>query len=89
MVADHERAALTEALDCVDGVLVFAEDTPERVLAELRPDIRVKGDDHAGRRISEAGLAEGRGGEAIVVPYLNGHFTNPFVIRLTQQAGTP
>jgi hypothetical protein len=40
-------------------------------------------------QISEAGLAESRGGEAIVVPYLNGRSTNPFVIRLTQQTGTP
>lgn len=35
VIGELERAALLEALDCVDGVLVFGQDTPERVLSEL------------------------------------------------------
>ncbi len=87
VVGERERAALLEALDCVDGVLVFGEDTPEKVLAELRPDIWVKGGDYAGQRITEADLVESWGGEVVVVPYLDGHSTTNRIDQLTQQAG--
>ncbi|GIH69896.1 D-glycero-beta-D-manno-heptose 1-phosphate adenylyltransferase [Sphaerimonospora thailandensis] len=87
VVSERERAALLEALDCVDGVLVFGEDTPEQVLSELRPDVWVKGGDYAGQRIPEADLVESWGGEVVVVPYVNGHSTTSRINRLTQQAG--
>jgi rfaE bifunctional protein nucleotidyltransferase chain/domain len=48
VVGEGKRAALLEALDSVDSVLVFGEDTPERVLSELRPDVWVKGADYGG-----------------------------------------
>lgn len=88
VVGERERAALLEALDCVDGVLVFDEDTPERVLSELRPDVWVKGGDYGGQRIAEADLVESWGGEVVVVPYLDGHSTTSRITRLTQQTGT-
>ncbi|MFF8992542.1 PfkB family carbohydrate kinase [Streptomyces sp. NPDC014983] len=87
VVGERERAALLTALDCVDGVLVFAEDTPEKVLAELRPDIWVKGGDYAGRRIAEADLVESWGGEVVTVPFLEGHSTTTRLQHLAQQAG--
>ncbi|MGH3870050.1 MAG: PfkB family carbohydrate kinase [Pseudonocardiaceae bacterium] len=87
VVGEHERAALLEALDCVDSVLVFAEDTPERVLSELRPDIWVKGGDYGGQRIAEADLVESWGGKVVVVPYLDGHSTTSRIAGLTRQPG--
>lgn len=87
VVGERERAALLEALDCVDSVLVFDEDTPERVLAELRPDVWVKGGDYGGQRITEADLIESWGGEVVVVPYLGGHSTTSRITRLTRQTG--
>ncbi len=88
VVGERERAALLSALDCVDDVLVFTEDTPEKVLAELRPDIWVKGGDYAGRRIAEADLVESWGGEVVTVPFLEGHSTTTRIRHLAQQAGT-
>nr|WP_024127265.1 D-glycero-beta-D-manno-heptose 1-phosphate adenylyltransferase [Streptomyces sp. F8]AHE40001.1 RfaE bifunctional protein [Streptomyces sp. F8] len=87
VVGERERATLLNALDCVDDVLVFAEDTPEKVLAELRPDIWVKGGDYAGRRIAEADLVESWGGEVVTVPFLEGHSTTTRLQHLAQQAG--
>ncbi|MFB9556195.1 D-glycero-beta-D-manno-heptose 1-phosphate adenylyltransferase [Streptomyces roseoviridis] len=86
VVGERERAMLLRALDCVDGVLVFDEDTPERVLAELRPDIWVKGGDYTGRRVPEAGLVESWGGSVVTVPYLDGHSTTLRIDRLTGRA---
>ncbi|MFD9038695.1 D-glycero-beta-D-manno-heptose 1-phosphate adenylyltransferase [Streptomyces bottropensis] len=88
VVGERERAALLTALDCVDDVIVFAEDTPETVLAELRPDIWVKGGDYAGQRIAEADLVESWGGKVVTVPFLEGHSTTTRIQHLAQQAGT-
>jgi D-beta-D-heptose 7-phosphate kinase/D-beta-D-heptose 1-phosphate adenosyltransferase len=85
VVGERERAALLNALDSVDAVLVFDDDTPTRVLSELRPDIWVKGGDYAGQRIPEADLVESWGGHVVVVPYLEGHSTTARLTRLLQQ----
>ncbi|WP_411150167.1 PfkB family carbohydrate kinase [Streptomyces sp. A30] len=87
VVGERERAAMLKALDDVDDVLVFGEDTPEKVLAELRPDIWVKGGDYAGQRITEADLVESWGGEVVVVPYLDGHSTTSRIDQLSRQTG--
>lgn len=88
VVGERERAALLTALDCVDDVIVFTEDTPEKVLTELRPDIWVKGGDYTGGRITEADLVESWGGEVVTVPFLDGHSTTTRIQNLTQQTGT-
>ncbi|MFJ4003833.1 PfkB family carbohydrate kinase [Streptomyces sp. NPDC090023] len=87
VVGEQERAALLEALDCVDGVLIFGEDTPEEILTQLRPDIWVKGGDYAGRRIPEADLVDSWGGTVVTVPYLDGNSTTARIAQLTQRAG--
>jgi len=43
---EADRAFMLAALECVDFVVLFGEDTPERLLSELRPDILVKGGDY-------------------------------------------
>jgi D-beta-D-heptose 7-phosphate kinase / D-beta-D-heptose 1-phosphate adenosyltransferase len=70
-----DRAAVLRALDCVDQVLIFDEDTPERLLADLRPDIWVKGGDYDGRELPEAAVLRHWGGLAVTVPYLDGRST--------------
>jgi D-beta-D-heptose 7-phosphate kinase / D-beta-D-heptose 1-phosphate adenosyltransferase len=86
VAGERGRAALLSALDCVDGVLVFDEDTPARVLAELRPDVWVKGGDYAGRRIPEADQVEAWGGQVVTVPYVDGHSTTSRITSLTRRA---
>ncbi|NUP46302.1 MAG: D-glycero-beta-D-manno-heptose 1-phosphate adenylyltransferase [Catenulispora sp.] len=87
VTGETERAALLQALGCVDGVLVFDEDTPERVLAQLRPHVWVKGGDYAGRRIPETDLVESWGGRVVVVPYLEGRSTTSLIARVAQTDG--
>jgi D-beta-D-heptose 7-phosphate kinase/D-beta-D-heptose 1-phosphate adenosyltransferase len=65
----QDRAELLLALECVDAVMVFDEDTPEVALDRLRPDIWVKGGDYKGARLPEADLVEGWGGRCVTVPY--------------------
>lgn len=51
-----DRAALLAALQCVDAVTAFDEDTPEALIAELRPDIIVKGGDYDMEKLPETAL---------------------------------
>lgn len=64
-----DRVELLLALGCVDAVLVFDEDTPEKCLNMLRPDIWVKGGDYNVRELPETPLVESWGGRCLTVPY--------------------
>ncbi|MDR6504954.1 PfkB family carbohydrate kinase [Arthrobacter oryzae] len=65
----EDRAELLLALEFVDAVLVFDEDTPEACLATLRPDLWVKGGDYDVTELPETALVESWGGRCTTVPY--------------------
>ncbi|NUP58579.1 MAG: bifunctional heptose 7-phosphate kinase/heptose 1-phosphate adenyltransferase [Pseudarthrobacter sp.] len=69
IIGQHDRAELLLAMECVDAVMVFDEDTPEAALDRLRPDIWVKGGDYKGARLPEADLVESWGGRCLTVPF--------------------
>ncbi|MDT0277416.1 D-glycero-beta-D-manno-heptose 1-phosphate adenylyltransferase [Blastococcus goldschmidtiae] len=76
-----DRARVLEALEFVDAVVVFDEDTPSAVLDRLRPDVWAKGGDYAGADLPEAAVLRTWGGQAVVLPYLDGHSTTALVER--------
>jgi D-beta-D-heptose 7-phosphate kinase/D-beta-D-heptose 1-phosphate adenosyltransferase len=69
IMSQQDRSELLLAIKCVDGVLVFDEDTPERTLERLRPDIWVKGGDYELTQLPEAPLVQSWGGRCVAVPY--------------------
>ncbi|ACL38570.1 rfaE bifunctional protein [Pseudarthrobacter chlorophenolicus A6] len=69
IISQQDRAELLLAMECVDAVMVFDEDTPEAALDRLRPDLWVKGGDYKGSRLPEAELVESWGGRCVTVPY--------------------
>ncbi|MGY1651626.1 D-glycero-beta-D-manno-heptose 1-phosphate adenylyltransferase [Geodermatophilus sp. SYSU D01119] len=81
LVTAADRARVLEALDAVDAVVVFDEDTPAEVLDRLRPDVWAKGGDYAGADLPEAAVLRQWGGQAVVLPYLDGHSTTALVER--------
>lgn len=80
----RDRAAVLAALDAVDMVVVFEEDTPLEALGQLRPDLFVKGGDYESTDLPEAKLLETWGGQVVLLPYVTGHSTT----RLVQEATT-
>ena len=78
---EQDRVEVLRALGCVDDVVVFEDDTPERVLAALRPDVWVKGGDYTVESLPEADLVEGWGGRTVVVPYHRGRSTTEMLSR--------
>jgi phosphoheptose isomerase len=86
LVPESERASLLASLRVVDHVLVFAEDTPEQVLATLRPDVHCKGEEYRppnGKPIPERELVESYGGRVEFLPLLPGRSTTGLVERLS------
>ena len=80
-----ERAAMLEALECVDAVVVFDEPTPEVALRRLEPDIHCKGAEYApphGRPVPERGLVEGYGGRIVYLPLVPGLSTTALIERV-------
>ncbi|WP_225827412.1 PfkB family carbohydrate kinase [Streptomyces naphthomycinicus] len=75
LVPAADRVRVLRALECVDAVAVFDEDTPERILGELRPHIWAKGADYARTRLPEQALVESWGGQVLLLPYLDGRST--------------
>jgi D-beta-D-heptose 7-phosphate kinase/D-beta-D-heptose 1-phosphate adenosyltransferase len=81
LVTAADRARVLEALEFVDAVVVFDEDTPAEVLDRLRPDVWAKGGDYAGADLPEAAVLRTWGGQAVVLPYLDGHSTTALLER--------
>lgn len=75
VVGQHDRADVLRALACVDAVVVFEEDTPDRILRELQPDLWAKGGDYSEDSLPEAAVLAEWGGQAVVLPYLEGRST--------------
>ena len=88
LVSQADRARVLEALEPVDAVVVFDEDTPTEVLGRLRPDVWVKGGDYAGAELPEAPLLRAWGGQSVVLPYLEGRSTTGLVAAAAERAGT-
>lgn len=87
LVPATDRARVLEALECVDAVVVFEEDTPVEVLRRVRPDVWAKGGDYAGADVPEAAVLQEWGGQAVVLPYLQGRSTTRLVDTATKRAG--
>ncbi|MGW7261227.1 PfkB family carbohydrate kinase [Streptomyces sp. NPDC054834] len=75
LVPQADRIRVLRALECVDAVAVFDEDTPERLLGELRPHIWAKGGDYALTELPEASLVASWDGQVVLFPYLDGRST--------------
>jgi D-beta-D-heptose 7-phosphate kinase/D-beta-D-heptose 1-phosphate adenosyltransferase len=76
LVPAAERAELVAALEAVDAVTIFDEDTPHDIIAELQPDVLVKGADWPADRIVGRDIVEARGGRVVRVPVERGHSTS-------------
>jgi D-glycero-beta-D-manno-heptose 1-phosphate adenylyltransferase len=79
---EADRAFLLAALESVDAVVMFDEPTPVALIAQLRPDIYVKGGDYDVRTLAETALVESWGGQALALPFVDGFSTTALVRRI-------
>ena len=82
LIAADERAALLAALNSVDAVVVFDEDTPRELLEEVRPDILVKGGDYREDQVVGRRMIADWGGSVVLIPLVPDRSTSGLVERI-------
>jgi rfaE bifunctional protein nucleotidyltransferase chain/domain len=73
--SEEDRAAMLRALRCVDEVIIFDDETPARLIEQVRPEILIKGGDWPVEKIVGADKVLGWGGQVFSLPLLNGYST--------------
>jgi rfaE bifunctional protein nucleotidyltransferase chain/domain len=90
LVPEAERAEILGALEMVDAVVIFDEDTPAAIVEAIQPDVLVKGADWPADRIVGRETVEARGGRVVRVAVEEGYSTSAIVARIrTSRASTP
>ncbi len=79
---ERDRAHVLAALEVVDAVVLFEQDTPIDVIRALMPDVLVKGGDYSPDTVVGAADVLAHGGEVIIVPLTPGHSTTGTVERM-------
>jgi D-beta-D-heptose 7-phosphate kinase/D-beta-D-heptose 1-phosphate adenosyltransferase len=81
-----ERMEILAGLRAVDYVVPFAEETPARLIAALRPDVLVKGGDYRPSDIAGRSTVEADGGRVVVMPLRRGRSTSALIRRARRAA---
>ena len=82
--AEAERAEILAALQVVDVVVVFDDETPHEVIAAVQPDVLVKGADWPEDGIVGRDIVEARGGVVVRVPVESGYSTSLIIEKIRQ-----
>ena len=82
LMNEAERAEMLAALAAVDFVTVFDEESPRRLIAELLPDVLVKGGDYAPEEIHGREEVEASGGRVLALPFVEGASTTGIIERV-------
>ncbi|HBH01119.1 MAG: ADP-heptose synthase [Candidatus Rokubacteria bacterium RBG_16_73_20] len=80
-----ERVEILRALRAVDHVVVFGEDTADRLVAALKPDVHAKGTDYAPEAVPEAATVRAHGGTVAVVGDPKDHSTRELIGRVLER----
>lgn len=79
---EADRAVVIAALESVSLVTWFDEDTPLELIAELKPDLLVKGGDYDMQKLAETKVVEAYGARALAIPFVDGYSTTALVGRI-------
>ncbi|MDY6084846.1 MAG: D-glycero-beta-D-manno-heptose 1-phosphate adenylyltransferase [Dialister sp.] len=78
ILSERDRAFMLEALAFVDGVIIFSEDTPEKILSRIRPDVLVKGGDYKKEDVAGREYA----GRVEILPLVKGYSTTNIIEKI-------
>ena len=82
--SEADRAFVLAAVECVDLVVIFPEDTPLELVKTLKPDVIVKGGDYTETTIVGATEVKSWGGRVVVVPLTPGQSTTAIIRKLSE-----
>lgn len=79
VASQEDRLSVLSALECVDLVVLFEEDTPLRLIQALRPSVLVKGADYTLPQVVGRDVVEEAGGRVVLAPLLEGRSTTNII----------
>jgi D-beta-D-heptose 7-phosphate kinase/D-beta-D-heptose 1-phosphate adenosyltransferase len=82
VIHEADRARVLAALEAVDAVVLFDEDTPLELIEALRPDVLVKGDDYREDQVVGAEQVKAWGGRVVLVAVVPGRSTTGILGRM-------
>ena len=85
IVDERARAMVLAALEAVDAVVLFKEETPGRLIDQVKPDVLVKGGDYLAEEIVGYQTVIATGGTVKVLPFLEGHSTTSIIKKIKEQ----
>jgi len=85
--AELDRAMVMASQQSVDLVTWFDEDTPQALIAQIRPDVLVKGGDYDMATLPETALVQSWGGRALALPFVAGYSTTQLLQRIRASQG--
>lgn len=80
----NHRAYLLSALQCVDSVVLFSEDTPIRLIEAIKPDVLAKGGDYTPDTVVGADIVERSGGKVVILDLIDGLSTTGTIEKMRQ-----
>jgi D-beta-D-heptose 7-phosphate kinase/D-beta-D-heptose 1-phosphate adenosyltransferase len=87
LIGEQERAHILAALDCIDYVVIFDEDTPLKVIETLKPAVLVKGADYTPAGVVGKDLVESYGGRVELVEFVDGKSTTNIIGKILENYG--
>ena len=85
IMPQEARAEVLAALSCTDGIVIFEDENPLKVIQYLMPDVLVKGGDWAEERMIGAEVVRGAGGEIRTIPFVSGYSTTHIIKRIKDE----
>jgi D-beta-D-heptose 7-phosphate kinase/D-beta-D-heptose 1-phosphate adenosyltransferase len=85
LIDQEERAHILAALDCIDYVVIFDEDTPLELISALRPHVLVKGGDYTPEGVVGKEIVESYGGRVELIQFVDGRSTSNIIEKILQQ----
>ena len=83
----HQRMQVLAGLSSIDYLVAFGEDTPERIIGEILPDILAKGGDYRADQIAGADAVLKNGGRVEIIDVLEGYSSTDIIERIRQLPG--
>jgi D-beta-D-heptose 7-phosphate kinase/D-beta-D-heptose 1-phosphate adenosyltransferase len=83
VIHEQDRARVLAALESVDAIILFDEDTPLNLIRKIRPDVLVKGDDYAEDQVVGASDVKSWGGSIALIPVVPGRSSSNIIGKLT------
>ena len=80
---EQTRATILAALECIDAIILFDEDTPYELIGFVQPDVLVKGNDYKAEDIVGYDIVSAKGGQVITIPLVQGFSTTKLIEKLT------